>query len=242
MRSRKELFAEKRKQKAKELKAFNRDQFIRKLLRRKGVPVCFQVPEQECFRGYQVYVDQIIPVNNCSVGVVLGCAMCRHSGQGFEQVQCGQTKDLVFKCRVNNQPKFWIIQPNQKVTGRGVYLVERTKAIYDSHGHLLEPATAQMLTMNEGPPLPRIRPRPVAVAPDPFGNVITPQPGNQILFNISVPEQYRANPQNHMMQILALALPTTPDTELHSLLINAYTTNRLTVDFSPVGVLFTIRE
>lgn len=242
MRSRKELFAEKRKQKAKELKAFNRDQFIRKLLRRKGVPVCFQVPEQECFRGYQVYVDQIIPVNNCSVGVVLGCAMCRHSGQGFEQIQYGQTKDLAFKCRVDNQPKFWIIQPNQKVTGRGIYLVERTKAIYDSHGHLLEPATAQPPTINEGPPLPRIRPRPVAVAPDPIYNTATLHQGNQVLFSITIPEAYQANPQHYMMQILALALPHTPDTGLHSLLINAYTTGRLTVSFNPLGVTFTIGE
>src|SRR2546423_471340 len=123
MQSRKQLFAEKRKREAQERKAFNRDQFIRKLLKRKGLQVCFDTSDKECFRGYQAWVDKIIQANDCAIGVVLGCANCKNAAPAFDQIQRGETTNLTFKCRMwANKPKFWIMQPNEKVLGPGLHL------------------------------------------------------------------------------------------------------------------------
>src|SRR6266478_2431267 len=139
MQTRKQLFAEKRKREAKERKAFNRDQFIRKLLKRNGLQVLFDSPDAECFRGHQVWVDKIIKANDCAIGVVLGCTFCKNSGVALEQIQRGEITNLAFRCRMwPSKPKFWIMQPNEKVLIPGLHLVKRTKPVYDSHGHVIE--------------------------------------------------------------------------------------------------------
>src|SRR5216110_1748838 len=139
---RKQLFSEKRKQEARERKAFNRDQFIRRLLKRNGLQVCFDAPDKECFRGNQVWVDRVFNVSDCAVGVVLGCGGCKNAAAGWDQVTRGAKTNLAFRCREWSKPKFWIIQPHEKVlySKPGIYLVKRTKPVYDSHGHLVEPA------------------------------------------------------------------------------------------------------
>jgi hypothetical protein len=142
MKSRKQLLAERRKKTANELKLKNRDLFVRRLLRRSGIFPAFDASEKECFRGYDVYVSDAFPMNQCIVGVVAGCSNCRDANVAFNQIQQGRKKDLAFKCRIaTKKPKLWIIHP-EETPFKGpdlVYRVSRKKPLVDAHGHVIEP-------------------------------------------------------------------------------------------------------
>ena len=142
MKSRKVLLAENRKKKAAELKAIHRDLFIRKLLRRHGITPAHESPDAECFRGYDSYVSNVFPLNNCLIGVIKGCSFCRGSDTGFAQVKLGQINNLGFKCKSPmpaKHPRLWIMQPGDFIKGPipGMYRVPRQKPKVDAHGHVI---------------------------------------------------------------------------------------------------------
>src|SRR5258706_10944746 len=165
MRSRKQLLAEKRIKNARECKNTNRDQFIRRLLKRNGITPAHSKPEVECFRGYDVFVSSIFPVHQCLVGVIAGCTFCRKADTGFMQVKQGQTQNLAFECRSEKiKPKIWIMQPGEFVKQPGIHRVNRVKPLVDAHGHPLQ---------NPGLALPRIMPSPAIIDTEDF---ITSEP------------------------------------------------------------------
>jgi len=242
--SRKKIFAEKRRREAKERREFHRDQFIRKLLKRKGIKICPMNPDLECFRGQNVYVDRVFKIQDCAVGVVLGCSSCKNASRGFEKASKGQTENLGFECRWSANTKFWIMQPHEVVTKPGVYLVKRTKPLYDAHGHVIEGV------LGDDFELPRIRHRPSStVTQNPglqIGAVILevlaviPTPDELTSIRVPIPAGWLNSPQEHLADLLASTITRLPQGSIVNHLMTAYTNQTLKVRAIPGGFEFKI--
>jgi hypothetical protein len=153
MKTRKQLLADLRKSKAEDQKEINRDQFVRRWLRKHGIKLLIDSPEKECFRGRMCYVSAFAKVGDCPVGIVEGCANCYKAADAFEIINTRKLGEklgkLPFQCRhsLPEYLKIWIVQPweTKPVPGTiikwkpvpGYFNIRHKKPLTDAHGHVI---------------------------------------------------------------------------------------------------------
>jgi len=174
MKKRKQLLADLRRSKAVDQKEANRDQFVRRWLRKHGARIVIDTPEKECFRGRMCYISTFAKVGGCPVGIVEGCANCYKASDAFEIINTtkppAKLGKLPFTCRQlpPGHLKVWIVQPWETKpvpipgnTGAaikwepkpGYFNIRHKKPLTDAHGHVIAQTGHVTATMAQPPGL-----------------------------------------------------------------------------------------
>ncbi len=143
MLTRKQILAQKRQLLVNQRKQKNRELFVKRILRRKGIWMPAE-DETECFRGYNTLLTRIFTIAKCKIGVIAGCQFCKYADQAFQEISNFHYQNLPFKCRGMNydKPKLVIIPDTLPiVTIPCIYHVPRPER-EDAHGHIRVPPRA----------------------------------------------------------------------------------------------------